>query len=63
MSDDLETILNRMVEENRIGRDKATSDLSRLVSVAVGGTDDEFERTARELLGLDGEGDADGEGS
>lgn len=63
MSDDLETILNRMVEENRIGRDKATSDLSRLVSVTVGGTDDEFERTTRELLGLDGERDANGEGS
>lgn len=53
MSDDLETILRGIVEENRIGRDKATAELSRLVSVTVGGTDDEFDRVTRSVLGLD----------
>lgn len=58
---DLETIMREMVEENRISRDKATADVSRLVSVTVGGTDDEFDRVTRELLGLAGS-DADGDG-
>lgn len=55
MSTDLETILAGMVEENRVGRDKSTADLSRLITVTVGGTDDEFDRITRRLLGLDEE--------
>jgi hypothetical protein len=53
---DIETILAEMVEENRLSRDRATADVSRLLSVTVGGTDDEFERVTRDLLGLDGDG-------
>jgi hypothetical protein len=54
MSTDLEAILKGMVEENRLGRDKSTADVSRLITVSVGGTDDEFDRVTRDLLGLDG---------
>lgn len=48
-----EATLRRLINENRQSREVASNRLRRLTEVTVNGSDDEFQRITREILGFD----------